>query len=105
MGAKIVHLLCCHFVWVLWSLTSAVRVAFGAKPWPGLIDTTCRPVGTLHLGPKVMEAWPGRNSMQIQNKSTFYFSTDRLKAVASDYSSEKRKQRPASQPVVRFRRP
>lgn len=50
---------------MLLSLTSAVTVAFGAKPWPELIDSTCWPVGTLDLASKVMEAWPGRNSIQI----------------------------------------
>lgn len=50
------------------SLTSAVTVAFGAKPWPGLIDSICCPAGTLHPGSKAMEAWPGRNSIQIQNR-------------------------------------
>lgn len=45
------------------SLTSAVTVAFGAKPWPGLIDSVCCPVGTLHRRSKAMEAWPGRNSI------------------------------------------
>lgn len=44
--------------------TSAVMVAFGAKPCPGLIDSICCPAGNLERGSKAMDAWPGRNSIR-----------------------------------------
>lgn len=82
--------------------TSAVTVALGAKPWPGLIDSICCPVGILLWGSKVMEAWPGRNSIQIQNKKQnfnifvqrawklFFSSEATTEASLTCYTSEKR---------------
>lgn len=54
---------------IIFGLTSAVMVAFGAKPCPGLIDSLCCAAGSFHLGCRAMEAWPGRNSINIQNKN------------------------------------
>lgn len=54
---------------MIFGLTSAVIVAFGAKPCPGLIDSLCCTAGSLHLGCSAMEAWPGRKSINIQNKN------------------------------------